>query len=62
MSLLLLMENGIACVYGACFGRHFDDNVRLCYSATPVEQIEEAATRFKRIFSSRAATSAAHPA
>ncbi|MFQ5512743.1 MAG: aminotransferase class I/II-fold pyridoxal phosphate-dependent enzyme, partial [Candidatus Krumholzibacteriia bacterium] len=51
----LLMENGIASVYGACFGKHFTDNVRLSYSATPVEEIEEAGERFKRIFSRRAA-------
>ena len=46
----LLMENGIASVYGACFGRHFVDNVRLSFSATPVELIEEASGRLQRIF------------
>jgi aspartate/methionine/tyrosine aminotransferase len=51
----LLIENGIACVYGACFGRHFTDNVRFSYSATPIGEIEEAAARFKRIFPRRAA-------
>ncbi|MEE9270921.1 MAG: aminotransferase class I/II-fold pyridoxal phosphate-dependent enzyme [Candidatus Krumholzibacteria bacterium] len=51
----LLIENGIACVYGACFGNYFTDHVRLSYSATPVEEIEEAAARFKRIFPTRAA-------
>jgi aspartate aminotransferase len=46
----LLMENGIATVYGSCFGHHFTDNVRLSFSATPVPVIEEAVERFRRIF------------
>jgi aspartate aminotransferase len=46
----LLMENGIATVYGSCFGRHFTDHVRISFSATPVPVIEEAAERFRRIF------------
>lgn len=46
----LLMENGIATVYGSCFGRHFGDNVRLSFSATPVPVIHEAVERFRRIF------------
>ena len=51
----LLSENGIACVYGSCFGQHFVDNVRLSYSATPISQIEDASERFARIFSKREA-------
>lgn len=47
----MLMENGIASVYGACFGRHFVDNVRLSFSATPLDAIEEASARFRKIFS-----------
>jgi aspartate/methionine/tyrosine aminotransferase len=46
----LLMENGIATVYGSCFGHHFTDNVRLSFSATPVPVIHEAVERFRRIF------------
>ena len=46
----LLMEEGIACVYGACFGKHFADNIRLSFSATPLPVIEEAVERFHRIF------------
>lgn len=47
----LLMENGIASVYGACFGHHFTDNVRLSFSATPVPLIQEAVQRMQRLFS-----------
>jgi aspartate aminotransferase len=46
----LLMENGIASVYGSCFGKHFGDNVRLSFSATPVPVIHEAVERFRRVF------------
>jgi len=45
-----LMEFGIASVYGSCFGRHFGDNVRLSFSATPVPVIEEAVDRLRKIF------------
>jgi aspartate/methionine/tyrosine aminotransferase len=50
-----LMEEGICTVYGSCFGRHFVDNVRLSFSATPVPVIEEAVGRFREVF-----TKAAH--
>jgi aspartate aminotransferase len=46
----LLMESGIATVYGSCFGHHFTDNVRLSFSATPVPAIHDAVERFRRIF------------
>jgi len=46
----LLMEDGIASVYGGCFGKHFGDNVRLSFSATPVPVIHDAVERFRRIF------------
>jgi len=46
----LLMENGIATVYGSCFGRHFTDHVRISFSATPVPVIQEAVERFQRLF------------
>jgi aspartate aminotransferase len=45
-----LMEYGMASVYGSCFGKHFDDNLRLSFSATPVPVIEEAVDRLRRIF------------
>ena len=32
----LLSEHGIACVYGSCFGKHFIDNIRLSFTATPI--------------------------
>jgi aspartate aminotransferase len=35
-----LLDKGVAVVYGACFGSHFGDNVRLSYSATDEEQIK----------------------
>ncbi len=46
----LLMEHGIASVYGSCFGKHFGDNVRLSFSATPVPVIHDAVERFRRVF------------
>jgi len=45
-----LMEVGVATVYGSCFGRHFADNVRLSFSATPVPVVEEAVDRIRRVF------------
>ncbi|HEX5132637.1 MAG TPA: aminotransferase class I/II-fold pyridoxal phosphate-dependent enzyme [Candidatus Krumholzibacteria bacterium] len=46
----MLLENGIATVYGSCFGHHFTDNVRLSFSATPVPVINDAVERLRRIF------------
>jgi aspartate/methionine/tyrosine aminotransferase len=46
----LLMEQGIATVYGSCFGKHFTDNIRISFSATPVPVIHEAVERFRRVF------------
>jgi len=48
----LLMEHGIATVYGSCFGKHFGDNVRLSFSATPVPVVEKAVERMSKIFPS----------
>ena len=45
-----LMGQGVASVYGSCFGKHFGDNVRLSFSATPVAAIDEAAGRLHSIF------------
>jgi aspartate/methionine/tyrosine aminotransferase len=46
----LLMEEGVATVYGSCFGRYFTDNIRLSFSATPVPLIHDAVERFHRVF------------
>lgn len=51
----LLMDHGIATVYGSCFGKHFVDNVRFSVSATPIDQIKEALNRMRDIFPKRAA-------
>lgn len=53
----LLMRNGMASVYGSCFGKHFADNVRLSFSGTPVPVIEKGVERFRKIFSKAAARS-----
>ena len=45
-----LMDEGMATVYGACFGEHFVDNVRFSFSATPVPMIEEALKRMRKVF------------
>lgn len=50
-----LMDAGIATVYGSCFGKHFGDNVRLSFSATPVPIIEEAVERINTTLTTRAA-------
>jgi aspartate aminotransferase len=50
-----LLAQGICTVYGACFGRHFIDNVRLSFSATPIAAIEEAAGRIHDAFARAAA-------
>jgi aspartate/methionine/tyrosine aminotransferase len=44
------MEQGVATVYGSCFGHHFGDNIRISFSATPVPLIHEAVERFHRVF------------
>ncbi len=49
----LLMEEGVATVYGSCFGRHFTDSIRISFSATPVPLIHDAAERFHRVFRAR---------
>jgi aspartate aminotransferase len=45
-----MMDAGIATVYGACFGRHFQNNVRFSFSATNLNVIAEAGNRFKGLF------------
>jgi aspartate/methionine/tyrosine aminotransferase len=49
----LLMDQGVATVYGSCFGHHFTDNIRISFSATPVPLIHDAAERFHRVFRAR---------
>jgi aspartate aminotransferase len=46
----LLMDQGVATVYGSCFGRHFTDNIRISFSATPVPLVHDAVERFHRVF------------
>lgn len=48
-----LMAEGVATVYGSCFGHHFTDNIRISFSATPVPLVREAAERFHRVFGRR---------
>jgi aspartate/methionine/tyrosine aminotransferase len=47
------MAEGVATVFGSCFGRHFTDSIRISFSATPVPLIHDAAERFHRVFRSR---------
>ncbi|MDP4176310.1 MAG: aminotransferase class I/II-fold pyridoxal phosphate-dependent enzyme [Bacteroidota bacterium] len=42
-----LLDNGVVSVYGACFGKFFNDHIRLSYSATPHDVIEEGINRIK---------------
>lgn len=44
-----LMDNGIASIYGACFGDYFTDHIRLSYSATSIPVITECIERLKGI-------------
>jgi len=46
----LLMAQGVATVFGSCFGHHFTDNIRISFSATPVAVIHDACERFHRVF------------
>ncbi|NMB80297.1 MAG: aminotransferase class I/II-fold pyridoxal phosphate-dependent enzyme [Ignavibacteria bacterium] len=45
----LLLNEGVASVYGSCFGNYFDDYIRFSFSTTPVESIKEGLERIKRI-------------
>lgn len=46
----LLMDAGVAVVYGACFGNDFVNNIRISYSATNLEQIETGIARMQSAF------------
>lgn len=45
-----LLEEGVAAVYGSCFGSHFVDNVRFSFSGVTIAQINEGVERMKNIF------------
>lgn len=45
-----LMAEGVAVVYGSCFGQYFTDNVRISYSCTDEAQILDSIERIKRAF------------
>ena len=42
------LEEGVATVFGASFGRHFGDNIRLSFSCTSIEDIKVGIARMKR--------------
>jgi aspartate aminotransferase len=44
-----LMDAGVATVYGSCFGHYFQNNLRLSYSTTNLNQIEEGISRIKKV-------------
>lgn len=43
-----LMDAGVATVYGSCFGKYFQNNLRFSYSTTNLKQIEEGISRIKQ--------------
>jgi aspartate/methionine/tyrosine aminotransferase len=47
----MLMDRGVATVYGSCFGKHFGDNLRFSFSTTPLDKIEEGLARIREAFS-----------
>lgn len=42
-----LFDAGVATVYGSCFGKYFQNNLRFSYSTTNLQQIEEGIKRIK---------------
>ncbi|MEM0999408.1 MAG: aminotransferase class I/II-fold pyridoxal phosphate-dependent enzyme [Bacteroidota bacterium] len=42
-----LLSHGVAVVYGACFGRHFVNNVRISFSTSNLEQIRTGVARIQ---------------
>jgi aspartate/methionine/tyrosine aminotransferase len=46
----LLLKEGVASVYGSCFGNYFINNVRFSFSTTPINAIEDGLERMKKIF------------
>lgn len=45
----LLINEGVASVYGSCFGNYFDGCIRFSFSTTPVENILEGVDRIKKV-------------
>ena len=45
----ILIDAGVATVYGSCFGKYFQSNLRFSYSTTNLEQIEEGLNRIKTV-------------
>ena len=43
-----LIDAGVATVYGSCFGRYFQNNLRFSYSTTNLKQIEAGIERIKK--------------
>ena len=43
-----LLEEGVATVYGSCFGKYFQSNLRFSYSTTNLQQIDEGLSRIKK--------------
>ncbi|HEY6435490.1 MAG TPA: aminotransferase class I/II-fold pyridoxal phosphate-dependent enzyme [Ignavibacteriaceae bacterium] len=43
-----LIDEGVATVYGSCFGKYFQNNLRFSYSTTNLHQIEEGINRIKK--------------
>lgn len=43
-----LLEAGVATVYGSCFGKYFQNNLRFSYSTTNLRQIEEGLSRIQK--------------
>lgn len=46
----LLLKEGVASVYGSCFGNYFINSVRFSFSTTPIGAIEDGLERMKKIF------------
>ncbi len=44
-----LMNKGVATVYGSCFGKHFENNIRFSFSATSLENIKDIVIRMKSL-------------
>ena len=43
-----LLDAGVATVFGSCFGKYFQNNLRFSYSTTNLQQIEEGLSRVKK--------------
>jgi len=43
-----LLDAGVATVYGSCFGKYFQNNLRFSYSTSNLQQIEEGLNRIRK--------------